>query len=149
MDLVVAVSVDIDVSTRATLRGLRDRAFGDRFSEQDAEHAFGGVHVLMRDEDRLVGHASAVARRLRFGHAPWRTVGYVEGVATDPERQREGIGRAVMQRLHGEIAPRWPVALLSTGRATPSTRPSAGSAGKGGRTPGPHRAWCRTTSTAG
>jgi aminoglycoside 2'-N-acetyltransferase I len=39
-------------------------------------------------------------------------------VCTDPERQGDGVGRLVMERLHEEIASRWVVALLSTGRAT-------------------------------
>ncbi len=119
MDLVVVDSDDIDAGTRAALRMLWDRAFGDSFSDDDADHAYGGVHVLARDGHELVGHASAVPRRLRFGDGLWRTVGYVEGVATDPQRQGEGIGRAMMQRLHAEIAGRWPVALLSTGRSKP------------------------------
>lgn len=111
-------STGIDAATRTALRVLWDRAFDDGFSEEDADHAYGGVHVLMRDGDHLVGHASAVPRRLRFGEAPWRTVAYVEGVATDPERRGEGIGRSVMGRLHQEMAARWAVAMLSTGRAT-------------------------------
>lgn len=101
------------------MRELWDRAFDNRFSDDDADHAYGGVVVLMRDGDCLVGHASAVPRRLRSGDGPWRTVGYVEGVATDPQRQGEGIGRCMMQRLRCEIAGRWPIALLSTGKATP------------------------------
>ncbi|MHB8296851.1 MAG: GNAT family N-acetyltransferase [Acidimicrobiales bacterium] len=119
MDLVVVESDEIDAGTRAALRGLWARAFGDRFSDDDADHAYGGVHVLMRDGDCLLGHASAVPRRLRFGDGPWRTVGYVEGVATDPQHQGEGIGRCMMQRLRSEIAGRWSIALLSTGKATP------------------------------
>src|SRR3954447_19314057 len=111
-------SDEVDVRTRAALRHLWGRAFGDRFSDDDAQHAYGGVHVLMRDGDSLIGHASAVPRRMRFGDGVWLPVGYVEAVATDPQRQHEGIGRSVMQRLHTEIARRWPVALLSTGKAT-------------------------------
>lgn len=118
VDLVVVGSDQIDAATRAALRTLWDRAFGDRFSDDDADHAYGGVHVLAHDGDRLVGHASAVPRRIRFGEQPWRTVGYVEAVATDPDRQGEGVGRRTMERLRGEISSRWPVALLSTGRAT-------------------------------
>jgi aminoglycoside 2'-N-acetyltransferase I len=45
-------------------------------------------------------------------------VGYVEAVATRPDRQGEGIGRRVMATLQDESFSRWPVALLSTGRAT-------------------------------
>lgn len=111
-------SAHIDAATRAELRQLWDRAFGDRFSDHDADHAYGGVHVLVRAGDRLVGHASAVPRRIRFGAQPWRTVAYVEAVATDPDRQGEGIGRRSMETLQAEIATRWPVAMLSTGRAT-------------------------------
>jgi aminoglycoside 2'-N-acetyltransferase I len=118
VDIVVVESDGIDAGTREALRGLWSRSFGHRFTDVDATHAYGGVHVLMRDGARLVGHASAVPRRLRFGVDPWRVVGYVEGVATDPQRQGEGIGRCMMQRLSSEIAVRWPVALLSTGKAT-------------------------------
>ena len=85
---------------------------------QTQDHAFGGVHVLVRDGGRLLCHASAVPRLIRFGDQPWRTVGYVEAVATAPDRQREGIGRLAMERLHVEMASRWDLALLSTGRAT-------------------------------
>ena len=118
VEVVVVDSDQVDAATRSALRTLWDRAYGDRFSEDDADHAYGGVHVLVRDGDRLIGHASAVPRRIRFGDQPWRTVGYVEAVATDPERQGEGIGRRMMETLQEEFSSRWPVALLSTGRAT-------------------------------
>lgn len=118
MNLALLESDQVDATTRAALRRLWDRAFGDRFNDDDADHAFGGVHVLARDGDHVIGHASAVPRLIRFGDQPWRTVGYVEAVATDPERQSDGVGRLVMERLHDEITSRWGVALLSTGRAT-------------------------------
>lgn len=118
VDLVVLESAQIDAEIRVELRKLWDRAFGDRFSDDDAGHAYGGVHVLALDDGLLIGHASAVPRQIRFGDRPSRTVGYVEAVAIDPERQGRGIGRRTMEKLHAEIAARWPVALLSTGRAT-------------------------------
>jgi aminoglycoside 2'-N-acetyltransferase I len=118
MDLVVLGSDEVGAEMRAALRTLWDRAFDERFSDEDANHAYGGVHVLARDGDRIVAHASAVPRRISFGDEPWLTVGYVEAVATDPQRQGRGVGRLTMQRLQGEIAARWPVAMLSTGRAT-------------------------------
>jgi aminoglycoside 2'-N-acetyltransferase I len=119
--VVVEISVlagAVDPRTRRRLRELWDRAFEGRFSDDDADHAFGGVHVVAEDQGRLVGHASAVERRVRFGDGPWSTIGYVEAVAVDPERQREGVGRRTMLALQEEIAARWPVAMLSTGRAT-------------------------------
>jgi len=116
--IAVVASDDLSAAVRRELRTLWRHAFGDRFDDHDAAHAYGGVHVLAYDGDRLVGHASAVPRQIRFGEEPWRTVGYVEAVATEPEHQGQGIGRRMMQGLHAEIASRWPVALLSTGRAT-------------------------------
>jgi aminoglycoside 2'-N-acetyltransferase I len=118
MDVVAVGSDEIDAETRAGLRTLWDRAFGERFSDEDADHAYGGVHVLAREGDRIVAHASAVPRRIRFGEDLWLTVGYVEAVATEPQRQGQGVGRLTMQRLQDEIAARWAVAMLSTGRAT-------------------------------
>ena len=118
MDVVAVESHQVDAAVRDELRNLWHRAFGGCFTDDDADHAFGGVHVLVSDDGRLVAHASAVPRQIRFGDGPWRTVGYVEAVATDPDHQGRGAGREAMQALHAEIARRWPVALLSTGSAT-------------------------------
>ena len=117
MATTVLHSDQLDAEARAALRLLWARAFGNRFTDDDADHAYGGVHVLVRDRERIVAHASAVPRLIRFGDGPWRPVGYVEAVATDPGHQGRGIGRRTMQTLHGEISSRWSVAMLSTGRA--------------------------------
>lgn len=118
MDVEVVETDTIDADTRTGLRTLWTRAFGSRFTDADADHAYGGVHVLVRDSGRIIGHAAVVPRPIKFGDQPWRTVGYVEAVATDPERQGDGVGRRVMEHLQVEISSRWGVALLSTGRAT-------------------------------
>lgn len=118
MEIVVVDSAQLGAADRRELRGLWDRAFEGGFTDEDAAHAYGGVHVLARDGEQIVGHASAVPRRIRFGDEPWRTVGYVEAVATEPARQGEGVGRRTMEALQAQIAQRWPVALLSTGTAT-------------------------------
>lgn len=118
MDVAVLESDRVDAAARVALHRLWATAIGDRFDSDDADHACGGVHALVHDGGQLVGHASAVPRLITFGDQPWRVVGYVEAVATDPERQGEGISRLAMLRLHDEIASRWQVALLSTGRAT-------------------------------
>src|SRR5690348_15765762 len=115
--MAVLDSEQVDDATRSQLLDLWRRAFEGRFTAEDAEHAYGGVHVVVRLGDRVVGHASAVPRRIRFGDDEWRTIGYVEAVATDPDHQGRGIGRRVMVALQEQIARRWPVAMLSTGRA--------------------------------
>lgn len=113
----VVESPGLDAAARQALRGLWAAAFGGRFSDSDADHAYGGVHVIGYDGPIPIGHASAVPRRLRFGQE-WLEVGYVEAVATAPERQGAGVGTTVMELLHEQIRARWPVAMLSTGRAT-------------------------------
>jgi len=118
LELLVAESPDLDAAARRDLEGLWRRAFGDRFTEDDANHAFGGVHVVGYLAGRVVAHASAVPRSIRFADGPWQTIGYVEAVAVDPDVQGQGIGRQLMQSLQREIDARWPVAMLSTGRAT-------------------------------
>ena len=40
VDVAVLGSDQVDPATRAALRTLWDRAFGDRFDDHDAEHAF-------------------------------------------------------------------------------------------------------------
>lgn len=93
--LIIVPSDKRNAATQRELRGLWLDAFGDR----------------------LIGHASAVPRRIKFGVQRWRTVGYVEAGATHPDYQGQCVGRRVMGGLHAEIAVLWPVALLSTGHA--------------------------------
>jgi len=104
-----------DAATRRSLRALWAEAFGDRFSDDDADHAYGGVHVIAYEGPTPIGHASAIPRRIRFDKQ-WLEVGYVEAVATAPSYQRSGVGSVVMRLLHDQIRGRWPVAMLSTGR---------------------------------
>lgn len=110
----VVESAGLGGPDRAALRELWDAAFDGDFGDDDAAHAYGGVHVLAHVGDRLVAHASAVPRRLRVG-AHWHDAGYVEAVATAPAFQGLGIGAATMRHLHVEIDRRWPFAMLSTG----------------------------------
>lgn len=111
----VVTSAELDDDARAALRRLWDDAFGARFSDDDADHAYGGVHVIARDlAGGAVVHASAVPRRLRVGET-WHDAAYVEAVAVDPARQGEGLGTIAMETLADQIAAGWPFAVLSTG----------------------------------
>ncbi len=88
------------------LRALLDLAFNDpeeRFSDDDWQHAMGGVHFLSEREGRIVSHASVVGRELHVAGRPLRT-GYVEAVATDPAWQGQGFGSAVMRAVNGHLA---------------------------------------------
>lgn len=92
-------TADLSESRLDEIHELMLRAFDGDFPDGDWQHALGGWHVLATAEDgTVVSHAAVVDRTLEVGGTPWRT-GYVEGVATQPERQGEGFGSAVMRRV--------------------------------------------------
>lgn len=113
MELLVLESAEVDASLHRGLDRLWHEAFDD-FTPEDADHAYGGVHVILRAAGLdVVAHASAVPRTITFGARPMST-GYVEGVAVAPRLQRSGLGTTVMARLGELIRERWAVGVLST-----------------------------------
>jgi aminoglycoside 2'-N-acetyltransferase I len=92
----------LDDAELAGVRALLDEAFGGDFSDEDWQHALGGVHALVHVEGRLVGHGSVVRRQLRHGGRVLRA-GYVEAVAVAPDQRRQGIASAVMDALEAVI----------------------------------------------
>jgi aminoglycoside 2'-N-acetyltransferase I len=109
-----------DLSPRevTVIRRILEAAFGsdeeDRFTEDDWQHAVGGMHFLVEAEGEIVAHAAVVERDLHVGGQPVRT-GYVEAVATDPGRQRTGLGSLVMREVASYIEERFELGALATG----------------------------------
>ncbi|GAB3694248.1 GNAT family N-acetyltransferase [Saccharopolyspora tripterygii] len=97
-------TADLDEVSLAAARRLLWDVFpeDDAMTEADWEHCLGGMHVLAWDGEELVGHAALVLRRLMVGERALRT-GYVEGVAVHRERQRRGIGAALMAEVERMI----------------------------------------------
>ena len=93
-----AHTADLDQGTLRAARALLEAVFEGELTEQDWEHALGGVHALVWDGDELVGHASVVQRRLLHGGRALRT-GYVEGVGVSAPQRRRGHGAALMAAL--------------------------------------------------
>ena len=101
----------------AALRELFRAAWVDdeAFTEEDWEHATGGVHFILEEDRALVSHASVVERELDTnGHR--LATGYVEAVATDPLRQRRGHATAVMRKVDEYIDRTFQLGALDTGR---------------------------------
>jgi aminoglycoside 2'-N-acetyltransferase I len=97
----------LSAATRAEIIAVCNRAFaiqpGHDFSTL-FDFVRDSMHVLARDQRRLVAHACWAVRSLQpQGLRPLRTA-YVDAVATEPAFQRRGIGSAVMQRLDLESA---------------------------------------------
>ena len=100
------------------IRDLLDVAFGadedERFTEDDWQHALGGLHFVLDVDGEILVHAAVVARMLHVGGVPLRT-GYVEAVATAPSRQRSGLGTVVMREVGRHIAEVFELGALGTG----------------------------------
>jgi aminoglycoside 2'-N-acetyltransferase I len=86
----------------------------ERFTEDDWQHALGGMHVVVDLHGRIASHASVVRRELHVGGRPLRT-GYVEAVATAPHHQGEGLGTAVMREVGTYLDDHFQLGALGTG----------------------------------
>jgi aminoglycoside 2'-N-acetyltransferase I len=97
------------------IRRLLAQAFEGDFSEEDWEHTVGGWHVLVADGGVALSHAAVVPRVLEVADRPVRA-GYVEGVATTPVRQGEGLGSLAMAEVSELLGSEFDMGALSTGR---------------------------------
>ena len=70
---------------RVYWRNCTKTAFDGAFTDDDWDHARGGLHAVAFDGSELVGHASVVQRRLLHDGKALRA-GYVEGVAVRADR---------------------------------------------------------------
>ena len=96
------------------LRTLLEEAFGGEFTDNDWDHSLGGVHVWVTESHRVISHGSLVERVLVCSGKTLR-VGYVEAVATDTSRRRQGHGARVMRRIGELIREECALGALSTG----------------------------------
>jgi aminoglycoside 2'-N-acetyltransferase I len=101
----------------AALRELFLAAWDDgseEFTDEDWDHAVGGIHFILEAAGAIVAHASVVERELHTnGHR--LTTGYVEAVATSPMHQRQGHGSAVMREVDDHIDRSFELGALGTG----------------------------------
>lgn len=98
VELRTAHTADLDSATLAATRALLEGVFTGELTDDDWEHALGGVHSLVWEGRELIGHASVIQRRLLHGGRALRT-GYVEGVGVRADRRRLGHGAAMMDAL--------------------------------------------------
>ena len=113
------VTTELTAAEVAAIRALMDAAFGsdddERFTDDDWAHAVGGVHFVLDDGGIVVTHASVVERELHIDGGPLRT-GYVEAVATAPDRENQGHGSTVMEAVGSHILETFELGALGTGR---------------------------------
>ena len=98
IELRTAHTADLDAETLGAARSLLYEVFEDEMTEHDWEHCLGGVHAVVWEEGRLIGHASVVQRRLLHAGRALRA-GYVEGVAVRADRRVRGHGAWLMDAI--------------------------------------------------
>jgi aminoglycoside 2'-N-acetyltransferase I len=106
-----AHTADLDAATLAAAHALLDAVFAGELTGADWEHCLGGMHALAWDGDELVGHAAVVQRRLLHRGRALRA-GYVEGVGVRADRQRQGLGGALMDAVERVIRGAYDVGAL-------------------------------------
>ncbi|HEY9316241.1 GNAT family N-acetyltransferase [Williamsia sp.] len=107
---------ELSAFCRKAIRELLDGAFDGDFTDTDFDHALGGLHAIITDGDVVIGHAAVVARSIVHDGRAYR-VGYVEAVATDPERQRQGLGDRVMSAVEAVIDGAYDFGVLGASEA--------------------------------
>ena len=126
-ELRVAHTADLPKEDLQAVRELLDGAFpaDEAYTEQDHEHALGGVHALVWEGTELIGHGSVVMRRLLHDGRALRT-GYVEAVAVRADRRRRGHGDVVMEPLERVIRRGYVCGALSASGMAGAFYPSRG-----------------------
>jgi aminoglycoside 2'-N-acetyltransferase I len=114
-ELRMAHTADLDAASLDAARTLLYQVF-ENFTEDDWDHAQGGLHVLVWDGDALIGHASVVQRRLVHAGRALRT-GYVEGVVVREDRRGRGHGAAIMAAVERVIRSGYELGGLSATEA--------------------------------
>ncbi|AKG42808.1 GNAT family N-acetyltransferase [Streptomyces xiamenensis] len=108
MPLQVRTAHTAELST-ATLRAIR-ALLG--LIEHDWDHALGGMHTMVWEDDRLIAHGAVVQRRLIHGGRALRT-GYVEALGVHPDHRGRGHARTVTAVLERVIAAAYDLGALS------------------------------------
>ena len=105
-----------DAETSA-IRELLRAAFqfdGEGFTDDDWEHASGGLHFLLEQAGAVLAYASVALRELQAAGRPLRA-GYVEAVATRPDVQGHGHGTRLVRAVNEHIRAVFELGALSTG----------------------------------
>lgn len=112
-ELLVAHTGDLTPPALAAARDLLEGVFPGTLTDDDWDHAQGGMHALLWEGADLVGHASLVQRRMLHGGRALRT-GYVEGVGVRADRRRRGHGGTLMSALERLARGAYELGALST-----------------------------------
>ncbi|OBG80616.1 aminoglycoside N-acetyltransferase AAC(2')-Ib [Mycobacterium sp. NS-7484] len=105
---------DLDHETREGARRMVIEAFDGMFTDDDWEHALGGMHAFICHHGALIAHAAVVQRRLIYRDTALRC-GYVEAVAVREDWRGQGLATAVMDAVEQVLRGAYQIGALSSG----------------------------------
>ena len=106
-------TADLDNETREGARRMVSEAFRGDFTDDDWEHALGGMHALICSHGVLIAHAAVVQRRLLYRDAALRC-GYIQAVAVREDCRGQGQGSAVMDACEHVLRGAYQLGALAT-----------------------------------
>jgi aminoglycoside 2'-N-acetyltransferase I len=106
-------TADLDSETRQDVCQMVTTAFGGDFTENDWEHALGGMHALIWRHGAIIAHAAVVQRRLFYRGSALRC-GYVEGVAVREDCRGQGLVHALLDGVEQVVRGAYQVGALSS-----------------------------------
>lgn len=106
-------TADLDNEAREHAQWMLAEAFDGAFSEDDWEHALGGMHAVIWHRGTLLAHAAVVQRRLLHRGVALRC-GYLEAVAVHPDWRGQGLGAAVLDAAEQVIRGAYSLGALSS-----------------------------------
>jgi aminoglycoside 2'-N-acetyltransferase I len=117
-------TADLDAETRVGAHQMVVDVFGREFTDDDWDHALGGMHALICHHGALIAHAAVVQRQLFYGGRPLRC-GYVEAVAVREDWRGQGLALALMDAVEQVVRGAYELGALSAseiGRPTYESR---------------------------
>ena len=88
-------------------------AFAGDFTEDDWEHALGGMHALIWQHGAIIAHAAVVQRRLFYQGNALRC-GYVEAVAVREDHRGQGLVHALLDGIEQVLRGAYQMGALSS-----------------------------------
>jgi aminoglycoside 2'-N-acetyltransferase I len=104
---------DLDSETRHRVCQMVSAAFAGDFSDDDWEHALGGMHALIWRHGAIIAHAAVVQRRLLYRGNALRC-GYIEAVAVREDWRGQGLVHALLDGCEQVIRGAYQVGAVSS-----------------------------------
>lgn len=109
-------TADLDAETRQRAHEMVTTAFAGEFTDDDWEHALGGMHALIWQHGAIIAHAAVVQRRLIHRGRALRC-GYVEAVAVREDARGQGLAHALLDAVEQVIRGAYEIGAASASTA--------------------------------